>query len=69
MDKETFDKMWELSAPGSDAEKCFMRLPQTEYYIEAKPRPHELEHMPNVRPILYPSSSAALLMVITVQIS
>jgi D-aspartate oxidase len=49
MDKETFDRMWEMSAPGSDSEQCFMRLPQTEYYLETKPKPHELEHMPNFR--------------------
>jgi D-amino-acid oxidase len=49
MDKDTFDVMWEMSASGSDAEQCFMRLPQTEYYVAVKPRPHELDHMPDVR--------------------
>jgi len=34
MDKDTFDEMWEMSAPGHPAEECFLRLPQEEYYCE-----------------------------------
>ncbi|KAH8817601.1 D-amino-acid oxidase [Flagelloscypha sp. PMI_526] len=40
MDKVTFDKFWELSAPGGLAENCFLRLPQTEYYMEERSDPH-----------------------------
>jgi hypothetical protein len=48
MDMETFDVMWELSAPGSAAEECFMRIPQTEYYVGECRRPHPLDNMPDV---------------------
>jgi hypothetical protein len=48
MDKETFDVMWNMSAPEGPATGCFLRIPQVEYYADAKPRPHELEHMPDV---------------------
>ncbi|KAH8817600.1 D-amino-acid oxidase [Flagelloscypha sp. PMI_526] len=40
MDKATFDKFWELSAPGGLAEGCFLRLSQTEYYMEERTDPH-----------------------------
>jgi len=48
MDRETFDVMWELSAPGSPAEGCFLRLKQEEYYGEEKVQPDPLEFMPDV---------------------
>jgi D-amino-acid oxidase len=48
MDQETFDMMWSLSEPGGAAEKCFLRLSQTEYYPAEMPGRHELENMPNV---------------------
>ncbi|EJD46855.1 D-amino-acid oxidase [Auricularia subglabra TFB-10046 SS5] len=48
-DRETFKVMWEMSAPGSEAEGCFMRLPQTEYFAEVRVRPHPLEVMPDFR--------------------
>ena len=39
--------MWELSAPGADAEECFLRLPQTDYYYDG--RDTHLNWMPDVR--------------------
>jgi hypothetical protein len=50
MDRETFDVMWKLSAPGSPAEGCFLRLKQEEYYREDRPQPDPLEFMPGVSP-------------------
>ncbi|EIN08914.1 D-amino-acid oxidase [Punctularia strigosozonata HHB-11173 SS5] len=47
MDQETFRIMWDLSAPGGAAENCFLRLPQTEFYVDEAPRPHYLEIMPD----------------------
>ncbi|EGO03581.1 hypothetical protein SERLA73DRAFT_175101 [Serpula lacrymans var. lacrymans S7.3] len=49
IDKETFDVMWELSAPGGAAEGCFLRHTQTEYHGDASPSPHWLEFMPDFR--------------------
>lgn len=49
IDRETFDVMWELSAPGGDAEHCFFRIPQTDYLFDG--RDECLDWMPNV--ILY----------------
>jgi len=49
MDRETFEAMWELSAPGSPAEQCFLRLHQEEYYCEERPQPDVLEMMPEYR--------------------
>jgi D-amino-acid oxidase len=63
MDKETFDVMWALSAPDGPAPGCFLRIPQTEYYADAIPRPHDLEHMPDVSlPVQFlpPSHSPSL---------
>ena len=51
MDRETFEVMWGLSA--NEAEGCFMRLPQVEYYYDEKPRPSSLEVMPNVSILPY----------------
>ena len=48
MDRETFNKMWEMSEPGSDSEKCFMRIPQIEYYKEKRFGVNCLEVMPEV---------------------
>ncbi|KAG5638000.1 hypothetical protein H0H81_002268 [Sphagnurus paluster] len=47
MDFETFQMMWELSAPGGPAEKCFLRLNQEEYHCEERPKPDILEMMPD----------------------
>lgn len=48
MDKETFDRMWAMSGPGSPAEHCFLRLRQEELYPEGKKGPSFLENMPEV---------------------
>ena len=54
MDRETFDRMWKMSAPGTGtAEKCFLRLPQTEYYVEERIGYNCLEVMPDVSIIFY----------------
>lgn len=34
MDRETFDIMWKMSAPGHPAEECFLRARQEELYCE-----------------------------------
>jgi hypothetical protein len=40
--------MWELSAPGSEAEECFLRIPQTEHFFVPRASPDPLEKLPNV---------------------
>ncbi|KAI0674533.1 D-amino-acid oxidase [Trametes maxima] len=47
IDKETFDVMWELSAPGGAAEHCFLRLPQTDYLLDG--RDECLDWMPDFK--------------------
>ncbi|KAF9069941.1 hypothetical protein BDP27DRAFT_666457 [Rhodocollybia butyracea] len=49
IDKETFRIMWDLSAPDSEAEHCFMRLKQVEYYQEEIPegKAHHLSWYPD----------------------
>jgi len=32
LERETFEIMWEMSTPGGEAEGCFLRATQTEYY-------------------------------------
>ncbi|KAJ7270844.1 hypothetical protein C8J57DRAFT_1319890 [Mycena rebaudengoi] len=34
MDRETFETMWEMSAPGGLAEGCFLRIHETQYHAE-----------------------------------
>ncbi|KAF9566532.1 D-aspartate oxidase [Agrocybe pediades] len=48
-EEQTFDVMWALSAPGSDAEECFLRVPQTEYFFTEEPKPNPMEKMPNFK--------------------
>jgi D-aspartate oxidase len=48
MDAETFEKMWEMSAPGAPSEHCFMRVPQTEYYEEDRAGADCFKTMPDV---------------------
>ena len=58
MDRETFDIMWEMSAPGHPAEECFLRGRQEEFYCEedlALSGP--FDHMPDVRRFLHPRPS------------
>jgi hypothetical protein len=40
--------MWKMSAPGGEAEDCFLRAPQTEYYT-IKGNPDLLSFSPDVR--------------------
>ncbi|KAH9941123.1 D-amino-acid oxidase [Epithele typhae] len=47
IDRETFDVMWELSAPGSEAEHCFMRVSQTDYLLDG--RDEGLDWMPDFK--------------------
>lgn len=47
-EEQTFDVMWKLSEPGSEAEECFLRVPQTEFFFVPRPQPEPLEKMPNV---------------------
>lgn len=39
--------MWQLSAPGGEAEHCFMRVSQTDYLLDG--RDECLDWMPDVR--------------------
>ena len=49
MDRETFVTMWSMSGVGTDAEHCFLRIPQTEYYAEEHvSKGNGLEVMPGV---------------------
>ncbi|CAL1708766.1 unnamed protein product [Somion occarium] len=47
IDQETFDVMWALSAPGGDAEGCFLRIPQYDYYFDG--RDTHLDWMPDFK--------------------
>lgn len=49
IDRETFDIMWKLSAPGCAAEGSFLRIQQEEYYGEEKAQPDPLEFMPDFK--------------------
>ncbi|KAF5376199.1 hypothetical protein D9757_009327 [Collybiopsis confluens] len=57
IDQETFNTMWALSEPGNEAEICFLRIEQVEYYQEEIPegKEHHLRWYPNFR-ILLPES-------------
>ncbi|KAI8986661.1 D-amino-acid oxidase [Trametes punicea] len=47
IDKETFDVMWDLSAPGGPAEHCFFRVPQVDYCLDG--RDECLDWMPDFK--------------------
>ncbi|KAJ7218306.1 D-amino-acid oxidase [Mycena rebaudengoi] len=49
MDQETFRTMWELSAPGSSAEDCFLRIHEEEYFAEPTAAPECLKWMPEFK--------------------
>ncbi|KAG6854428.1 hypothetical protein C0991_006972 [Blastosporella zonata] len=49
MDLETFHTMWEMSTPGSLAEKCFLRMKHEEYRPEEKPKPDVHSFMPDFK--------------------
>ncbi len=59
MDQETFKVMWELSAPGAEAEGCFLRVPQTDYFYDG--RDTHLDWMPDVRGVLVEVDPAFLI--------
>ncbi|KAI0305167.1 D-amino-acid oxidase [Multifurca ochricompacta] len=46
LERETLDVMWKMSALGDGAEGCFLRAPQTEYYISKEGNP-DLSFSPN----------------------
>ncbi|CAA7257300.1 unnamed protein product [Cyclocybe aegerita] len=50
-EEKTFNVMWELSAPGNDAEECFLRITQTEHFFTARAQPDPLEKLPSYRPL------------------
>ncbi|KAL0958135.1 hypothetical protein HGRIS_000303 [Hohenbuehelia grisea] len=63
-DRDTFDVMWDLSKPGGDAEGCFMRLPQTEFFDPNTNKSSALAHMPDFQSVakddLVPGSDAGV---------
>ena len=59
IDQETFKVMWELSAPGGEAEGCFLRVPQTDYFYDG--RDTHLDWMPDVRDALLDPDPAFLI--------
>lgn len=48
LDKETFDVLWEMSAPGSESEECFLRITHRTYSSK-EALPHPLTWMPDHR--------------------
>ncbi|PPQ84640.1 hypothetical protein CVT26_003931 [Gymnopilus dilepis] len=48
-EEETFNVMWKLSEPGSDAEESFLRITQTEYFFNDRANPDPLEKLPDFR--------------------
>ncbi|KAH6909425.1 D-amino-acid oxidase [Coprinopsis sp. MPI-PUGE-AT-0042] len=48
LDRETFTEMWKLSGE-NEAEGCFLRLQQTEFFGYERPSPSPLQHMPEFR--------------------
>ncbi|KAG6917606.1 hypothetical protein DXG01_001835 [Tephrocybe rancida] len=49
MDLDTFHTMWEMSAPGSPSEHCFLRMTQEEYHREERPQPDVHGLMPDYK--------------------
>ncbi|KAH9062857.1 nucleotide-binding domain-containing protein [Lactarius vividus] len=47
LERKTFDIMWEMSAPGGEAEGCFLRAPQTDYYAAKEENPDLLSFYPD----------------------
>ncbi|CCM01224.1 uncharacterized protein FIBRA_03272 [Fibroporia radiculosa] len=47
IDSDTFKIMWDLSAPGGDAEACFMRISETQYFYDG--RDAHLDWMPDFK--------------------
>lgn len=49
IDQDTFKAFWELSAPGGPAERCFMRLHQSEFYTKVVEGEHSLSWYPDFK--------------------
>ncbi|EFI26802.1 D-amino-acid oxidase [Coprinopsis cinerea okayama7 len=49
LEQATFDTMWKKSEPGSEAEECFLRVPQTEYFFDEASEIKPLRSMPNFK--------------------
>ncbi|KAI9458838.1 nucleotide-binding domain-containing protein [Lactarius psammicola] len=49
LERKTFDIMWEMSTPGGEAEGCFLRAPQTDYYAAKEGNPDLLSFYPDFR--------------------
>ncbi|KAF9457141.1 hypothetical protein BDZ94DRAFT_1326481 [Collybia nuda] len=49
IDRETFKKMWEMSAPGGPAEGCFLRITEEELYCQERIQPDPLGVMPDFK--------------------
>ncbi|KAH9968244.1 nucleotide-binding domain-containing protein [Russula dissimulans] len=49
LERETFDIMWEMSDPGSEAESCFLRASQIEYYTTRERDPDLLSFSPSAK--------------------
>lgn len=47
IDSATFDTMWKMSEPGADAEHCFLRIQETQFFYDA--RDGHYEWYPEVR--------------------
>ncbi|OBZ77747.1 D-amino-acid oxidase [Grifola frondosa] len=47
IDQETFKVMWDLSAPGGEAEGCFLRISQSDYLLDG--RNEYLDWMPDFK--------------------
>lgn len=47
-EETTFDVLWDLAKPGSDAEESFLRVPQTQYYRDEIENVDVFKKMPNV---------------------
>lgn len=50
IDSATFDTMWKMSEPGADAEHCFLRIQETQFFYDG--RNGHYEWYPEVRQTL-----------------
>ncbi|KAJ2915167.1 hypothetical protein MD484_g5249, partial [Candolleomyces efflorescens] len=49
LEVDTFKVLWDLSAPGSDAEECLLRIHEEEYFADDSIPIKPFENMPDVR--------------------
>ena len=49
LEVDTFKVLWDLSAPGSDAEGCLLRIHEEEYFADDSIPIKPFENMPDVR--------------------